>query len=63
MDTIQACARDGNSGRICDQALKQWILVAPVRTLDLSPASASNLVGTSHTVTATVADGDQAVGG
>ena len=63
VDTIQACARDGNSGRICDQALKQWILVAPVRTLDLSPASASNLVGTSHTVTATVADGDQAVGG
>ena len=55
-DTITGCAdNDGNgvgdpATEPCGQAFKQWVLP----TLTVSPADATNTVGTSHTVTAMI---------
>lgn len=49
-DTIEACFTDKAGTKHCARATKDW--VAP--TITLTPATAKNTVGTSHTVTATI---------
>ncbi len=53
-DTIEACFTPDSAGSICDQAIKQWVSPAPAPTIDLTPDSATNTVGESHILTATV---------
>ena len=62
IDTIEACVQiqDPNVGTFCGTAIKAWGVPLPAATptptplLVLTPTTASNPVGTSHTVTVTV---------
>jgi len=60
-DSISASIQDGDTTRTAT-ASKTWVAAAPL-SLALAPASASNPVGTSHTVTATVTQDGAPVSG
>lgn len=49
-DTIEACFTDKAGTKHCARATKNWV----VPTITLTPATATNTVGSSHTVTAIV---------
>jgi hypothetical protein len=56
-DVIEACFTDDLGITVCDDAEKTWI------DLRLSPKTAVNVVGTSHTVTATISDDTGGIAG
>ena len=48
LDVITASADDGASGQVTATATKRWVEISAITAVALSPASASNAVGSTH---------------